>query len=311
MLAPTKFPGTASDIDFISKLELKNEDYDRYAELTPYEQMILEKADEEIERQIAEDLARFNQSGETDAESQETNDFDANIEDQIVEDFNDGDKNNGYEYKDDTNSTAKYCQVTQPKIPEKQTIPFGSPVLHDDFIYCAPYGNVNRGMGYRKHTGYDIGCTLASFNKPVFATADGVVKIIQPNRQNKSAGNYIIIDHGNGFLTWYLHLNKILVTTGQRVSAGCQIATIGNTGGSLESIKKDKSYRPHFSKKMSHLHYEIRYTGNKTSVTATNGNSVKIQHAWSDNESIDPTHFICIYDNFKYGHCRDTFPYTK
>ena len=303
LLAPIKFPTTAADAGFITKLESKAEGYDRFAELTPYQLLILEKADENIETQIAADLASAD-------EQPEMEDVDQNIEEQIAEDITSGGTDLTYTTNGTTAPAGEYCQVQHPNIPENQKIPFGSPVLHQDFVYCSPYGNLDRGRGLRPHTGYDIGCTLASYNRPVFATADGVVQLIRHNRTGKSAGNYIIVDHGNGFNTWYLHLNKILVKTGQSVTAGCQIGTIGNTGGSLESVgKNDKN--PHFRKSMSHLHYEIRYTGNQTSVTASNGKKVKIQHGWPKNASIDPTHFICVYANFTYGHCNDTFPYRK
>ena len=61
LLVPAKFPKTIVDVDFISQMNLKADDYDRYATLSPYEQLILEKADENIEQQIAQDLAATEQ----------------------------------------------------------------------------------------------------------------------------------------------------------------------------------------------------------------------------------------------------------
>lgn len=301
-LSAQKFPTTIADAGFITNLESKADGYDRYASLSPYEQLILDMADNNIETQIAEDIA---QSGEDVAE-QNIEDTDENIEEQIAEDvshYASGTEDGTSHTLGAASARGDYCKKQNPGIPESQKIPFGSPVLHEHFVYCSPYGNLDRGSGLRPHTGYDIGCTSESFNRPVFATADGVVKVIMPNRTGKSAGNYVIIQHDNGFETWYLHLNKILVKKGQRVSAGCQIATIGNTGGSLESVGRgDKN--PHFRKSLSHLHYEIRYTGNKTSVRAGNGKTLQIRHGWARNTSIDPTQFICVYAHFKYGGCR-------
>ena len=294
-LVPQKFPQTFSDLDFVSKKEIKAEGYDRYATLNPYEKLVLAAADDGIEDQIAQDLAdaeqttsqQANQNPPTTATSP-----DSHTTPPVV-------------------VGGGYCENRHSGIPQNQSIPFGSPVLHEHFIYCSPYGNLDRGGGLRPHTGYDIGCTLNSFGRPVFATADGVVTSVIPNRKGKSAGNYVIVDHGNGFQTWYLHLDQIHVTKGQRVSAGCQIGTIGNTGGSLESIKGDHSDLPHFDKKISHLHYEIHYTGSLTSVTtSTTKKTVAIKHGWPNidkkntRSSIDPTQFICVYAHFGVGGCK-------
>ena len=312
LLSPAKFPKTFSDVDFISKNKLKTVDYNRYATLSPYEQFILEKADENLEQQIAYDLAMAEQN---DLQQPITNtptstDATASAQQNTTSTTNTSVPTTPSQPTTpvNTNVNGEYCAVRQPGIPQNQKIPFGSPVLHEHFIFCSPYANLNRGNGPRPHTGYDIGCTEESFNRPIFTPADGIVKLVKPNQTGKSAGNYVIIDHGNGFQTWYLHLNTILVTQGQRVSAGCQIATIGNTGGSLESVRRGDT-DPHFRKSLSHLHYEIRYTGSLTSVTTATGKKVLITHGWANNTSIDPTQFICVYDNFTHGYCGKTFPY--
>lgn len=58
-------------------------------------------------------------------------------------------------------------------------------------------------------------------------------------------GNHIIVDHGNGFVTLYAHLNSIYVSAGESVARGQQIGSLGNTGNSTGP----------------HLHLEIRYQG--------------------------------------------------
>lgn len=58
-------------------------------------------------------------------------------------------------------------------------------------------------------------------------------------------GNHIIVDHGNGFVTLYAHLNSIYVSAGESVTRGQQIGSLGNTGNSTGP----------------HLHLEIRYQG--------------------------------------------------
>ena len=58
-------------------------------------------------------------------------------------------------------------------------------------------------------------------------------------------GRMIEIDHGNGFVTRYGHLAKILVKKGQVISLSETVGLMGNSGRSTGT----------------HLHYEIRYQG--------------------------------------------------
>lgn len=78
------------------------------------------------------------------------------------------------------------------------------------------------------HDAIDIGAPLGS---PVFAADAGRV-ITASNGYNGGRGNYIMVDHGNGMVTRYQHLNAIYVSVGQKVSKGQNIAAVGNTGAS-------------------------------------------------------------------------------
>lgn len=62
---------------------------------------------------------------------------------------------------------------------------------------------------------------------PIVATGDGVVIL---TRNHPYAGNYVVIEHGNRYKTRYLHLKKILVRKGQKVSRGQRIGISGSTG---------------------------------------------------------------------------------
>ncbi len=81
---------------------------------------------------------------------------------------------------------------------------------------------------------------------PVYAPADGKVIIA---RWLSGYGNYIMIDHGNGYYTGFGHLSGYSVSEGQIVSRGQQIATSGSTGISTGP----------------HLHYEVYIGGTANS----------------------------------------------
>ncbi len=82
---------------------------------------------------------------------------------------------------------------------------------------------------YDGHDGYDYGL----YYEPVAAAAPGVVILanwVDPNCHSCSSGLTIEIDHGNGLLTYYGHLSRISVSTGQHVARGQVIGISGMTG---------------------------------------------------------------------------------
>lgn len=74
------------------------------------------------------------------------------------------------------------------------------------------------------HMGIDIGC---SYGVPIAAADSGVVTVAE---WGESGGNYVMIDHGNGFVTMYLHNSSLAVSVGDVVSQGQTIAYAGSTG---------------------------------------------------------------------------------
>ena len=78
--------------------------------------------------------------------------------------------------------------------------------------------------------------------KPIIASDGGTVV---EARWHNSYGNYVLIDHGNGFKTRYAHCSKLLVKEGQQVAQGQHIANVGNTGYSFGA----------------HLHFEVIRNG--------------------------------------------------
>jgi len=74
------------------------------------------------------------------------------------------------------------------------------------------------------HKGLDIG---ASTGTKIIAAASGTVVT---SAYSVSAGNYIMLSHGDGVYTVYMHCSKLLVSVGQTVSRGDNIALVGSTG---------------------------------------------------------------------------------
>ena len=74
------------------------------------------------------------------------------------------------------------------------------------------------------HNGTDWAAPVGT---PVVSTGDGVVVM---TRKHPYAGNYVVIQHGSIYKTRYLHLSKILVHKGQKVTRGQRIGLSGQTG---------------------------------------------------------------------------------
>ncbi|MBQ1977447.1 MAG: M23 family metallopeptidase, partial [Ruminococcus sp.] len=88
------------------------------------------------------------------------------------------------------------------------------------------------------HRGIDI-AGAGIENQDIVASDSGTV--IWSGYDNSGYGNYVIIDHGNGYKTLYGHANALYVSTGEKVYKGDVIAAVGSTGFSTGP----------------HLHFEI------------------------------------------------------
>ncbi|WP_345973373.1 M23 family metallopeptidase [Sulfurimonas diazotrophicus] len=124
-----------------------------------------------------------------------------------------------------------------------QHIPNGSPV---------EYRGITSKFGYRTHPTlhrkeFHPGSDLrAPMNTPIHATADGVIEYAGLH-SSSGYGRLIIVDNNYGFKTYFGHLNKISVKSGQYVRRGDVIGYTGNSG---------MSNGPH-------LHYEVRFIQRK------------------------------------------------
>ena len=102
------------------------------------------------------------------------------------------------------------------------------------FIWpCPAYTRISSYFGPRpqpvpgastNHKGVDL---AAPYGANILASAAGVVTTA---KYSASAGNYVVIAHGNGMSTVYMHASSLLVSVGQKVSQGQVIAKVGSTG---------------------------------------------------------------------------------
>lgn len=121
-------------------------------------------------------------------------------------------------------------------------IPVGYPMPKDAITHASGYGMRIHPITKKMimHNAIDF---AAKKGTDVFATAAG--KVVSMGLKKESHGRYILIDHGNGFSTFYTHLDMQIVKEGDIVKRGQVIGKVGNTGLSTGS----------------HLHYEVLLNG--------------------------------------------------
>ncbi len=120
-----------------------------------------------------------------------------------------------------------------------KSVPLGKPIWN--YHLSSPFGH--RSDPFNKKSAAHKGVDLA-------ANKGNIVKVMADGKVTRSEwvngyGNFLEIDHENGFKTKYAHLNKLYVKKGQKVKQGEQIAEVGSTG---------RSTGPH-------LHYEVIFNG--------------------------------------------------
>ena len=113
---------------------------------------------------------------------------------------------------------------------------------------CPGYTYISSEFGYREqpiagastnHKGMDF---AAPAGTPIYAAASGTVTSAS---YSGHAGNMIVINHGNGLQTYYMHCNSMYVRAGQTVSKGQNIGAVGSTGNSSGP----------------HLHFQVMQNG--------------------------------------------------
>jgi hypothetical protein len=101
------------------------------------------------------------------------------------------------------------------------------------------------------HKGVDIPAPVGT---PVLAIGDGIVTYVYDSWKpgdGKQSGNFVVVEHPGGIRSLYMHLSKITVTVGAKVTGGKEIAKTGQTGGSRATHPDASPMEP------EHLHFAI------------------------------------------------------
>ncbi|WP_233353559.1 M23 family metallopeptidase [Hellea balneolensis] len=98
-----------------------------------------------------------------------------------------------------------------------------------DFIKTTNFGaqRILNGEPKKPHYGVDLAAPVGT---PIYAPADGIVSLADDDLYFEGA--MVLLDHGQGLISMYLHTDEILVEPGQAVKQGEQIATVGSKGRS-------------------------------------------------------------------------------
>jgi murein DD-endopeptidase MepM/ murein hydrolase activator NlpD len=104
---------------------------------------------------------------------------------------------------------------------------FSLPLPEGGFRQSARFGGqrILNGVPERPHYGSDLAAPIGT---PVMAPADGQVSFAETGLHYEGA--LILIDHGQGLVSAYLHLSKVGVTAGQKVKRGELIGAVGKEG---------------------------------------------------------------------------------
>lgn len=142
----------------------------------------------------------------------------------------------------------QWLSTSVPPQPKPPNVSSGTVVNGLTWVQPCYYTVLTSPFGWREHPVYGgqrfhYGVDLAAaMGTPIVATRAGTVVT---TAYDSSAGYHVVIDHGDGFVTKYLHLTHYIVSPGQSVSAGQKIGEMGSTGASTGS----------------HLHFGVMYNG--------------------------------------------------
>jgi murein DD-endopeptidase MepM/ murein hydrolase activator NlpD len=130
-----------------------------------------------------------------------------------------------------SSNPAPIPSAAPPDDDQPWTLPLPAGSFYMSTCFCLRWGVF--------HSGDDL---AASYGTPIYAIGAGTVIAAGPAQ---GFGNWVVIDHGNGFTSIYGHMKVLAVSPGQSVRAGQKIAYVGTEGFSTGP----------------HLHLEVRIGG--------------------------------------------------
>ena len=242
----TKFIPKPTDNELKMRLELMKDNYSILSEKTKtlQQQMAdLEKRDNEVYRSIFEanplpDSAR----AELTAKKKEIDKVSVISDDQLEKEIAASLNNITARVAYQQNSYKEIEKLINNQENKLSSIPAIQPVSNKDLTRIAS------GFGYRIHPIYGIpkmhnGLDFtATQGTPIYATGDGRVTT---SGMSTGTGNHVIINHGYGYETVYMHMVRIKARDGQLVKRGEIIGWVGSTGASTGP----------------HCHYEVHING--------------------------------------------------
>ena len=246
---PHKHAGSvhAADKEIQMKYEIIKDNYTTLAEKTKtlQQQMAeLEKRDNQVYRSIFEanpltDSART-KAIEKNKEIAKVNLLkDDELGDEIAKTLNNITVRVAYEFESYT-AIEKLINNQESKMA---SIPAIQPVSNKEL------NRIASGFGMRIHPIYGIAKMHSGLDftapqgTPIYATGDGVVTTAGGGT---GTGNHVILNHGYGYETEYMHMVRVKARVGQRVKRGEVIGWVGSTGASTGP----------------HCHYEVHINGN-------------------------------------------------
>ncbi len=130
--------------------------------------------------------------------------------------------------------TRDRLREDREKLRQAKSISNNTPYFTEKFIYPVEdyrvtttfqaIRNVNNGFMKYRHSGIDMAKPMGT---PIKCSNNGVITFAE---ETYSGGNTIVVDHGVGIFTQYMHLSKINVKKGDKVSKGDIIGEVGSTG---------------------------------------------------------------------------------
>lgn len=148
-------------------------------------------------------------------------------------------------------AAAEAAQRKQQEMNSGYSSNAGASVVSGNGMFthpCPGYTYISSEFGWRaqpiagastNHKGMDF---AAATGTPIYAAASGTVTSAS---YSGNAGNLIVINHGNGLQTYYMHCNTMYVRAGQTVTKGQNIGAVGTTGNSTGP----------------HLHFQVMLNG--------------------------------------------------